>query len=374
MIDSDSADVPFNPASVVKIATTLFALETLGPQHRYETRFGIAGTLDAESGVLDGDLVVVGGGDPDFHVENAFLVARALNERGVRRIRGDLLVDERFWIGWEGGSERRNDDATLRAQMMAERLRAALDPARWDPATRRAIEALHQRRNWDTPVLAGVTLEGRARSSVAGVSPTVVVVHRSNPLALTLKRLNAYSNNDIERLRLDLGDARDLAAFVVERLEPAPASVSFETLSGLGTNRLTARSVVQLLDELRRTSERLGLGVGDILPQAGCDPGTLKSFPAFTSGPDARALVGKTGTLNETDGGVAVLAGYLETAQGEITFAVASPRIGAATANARRVQQDWLLELSRANGGAALGECGAEVRFSDAEAVAGPND
>jgi len=362
--------VPFNPASVVKIATTLLALETLGPEYRYETRFGLAGKLDPESGVLDGDLVVVGAGDPDFHVENAFLVARALNEIGVRRIRGDLLVDERFWIGWEGGSERRNDDADRRARMMAERLRSALDPARWDPATRQAIEALRIRREWAGPASAGVTVGGRVRRLVADVTPAVVVVHRSNPLALTLKRLNAYSNNDIERLRLTIGDGGALAAFLAERLDAPAASMSFETLSGLGTNRLTAQRIVQLLDEFRRICERLGLDVGDILPRAGCDPGTLKNFPAFTSGPDSRALVAKTGTLSKTDGGVAVLAGYLETARGEITFAVASRGIGAAAASARRAQQRWLLELSKASGGPAAGECGAEVRFSDAEATA----
>ncbi len=89
---------PINPASVVKVATSLWALAELGPDHRFETRFGIRGTLDPQSGYLDGDLIVIGGGDPDFHIENAYLVMRYLNRMGVREVGGSLRVTDEFWI------------------------------------------------------------------------------------------------------------------------------------------------------------------------------------------------------------------------------------------------------------------------------------
>jgi hypothetical protein len=98
-------ETPINPASVVKVATTLWALDKLGPEHRFDTRFETTGTVNAK-GVLSGDLIVFGGADPDFHVENVFLVAARLNQLGIRQIGGSVRVDGRFWIGWEGGSER----------------------------------------------------------------------------------------------------------------------------------------------------------------------------------------------------------------------------------------------------------------------------
>ena len=82
---SNAADTPINPASVVKLATTLWALETLGPEHRFRTTVSTHGKIDPETGVLDGDLIVIGGGDPDFHVENAQLLANTLKKRGIQR-------------------------------------------------------------------------------------------------------------------------------------------------------------------------------------------------------------------------------------------------------------------------------------------------
>ena len=49
-VDSRSADEPINPASVVKVATTLWALEKLGPEHRFATRVGQRGALDGSTG------------------------------------------------------------------------------------------------------------------------------------------------------------------------------------------------------------------------------------------------------------------------------------------------------------------------------------
>src|SRR5262249_35659729 len=55
-------DRPFNPASVMKLVTTLAALELLGPDYRWKTDAYLNGTL--ERGVLHGDLLLKGGGDP----------------------------------------------------------------------------------------------------------------------------------------------------------------------------------------------------------------------------------------------------------------------------------------------------------------------
>ena len=158
----ESPSEAVNPASIVKLATTLWALERLGPAHRFTTRVALRGELDPSSGLVEGDLVVVGGGDPDFHVENGYLLARELNRIGVRAVTGALVVDRRFWIGWEGGSERRIADEAARAREMARRLRDALDPDRWDDADRRSIDELRARRSIEGESLPRVRRPRRA--------------------------------------------------------------------------------------------------------------------------------------------------------------------------------------------------------------------
>ena len=89
------------PASVAKVLTAATALDLLGPAHVFTTRLSGRGTLDA-SGVLHGDLVVHGTGDPcisgRFHDGNATHVleqlAQAARRAGIRRVTGDLVLDD----------------------------------------------------------------------------------------------------------------------------------------------------------------------------------------------------------------------------------------------------------------------------------------
>ena len=364
-LDSRDADTPINPASVVKLATTLWALEELGPDHRFVCRFAIRGTLDEASGVLDGDLLVEATADPDFHVENAYLVARALNAAGLGTVRGRLLVDDRFWIGWEGGSESKTRSGK-REVTMATRLRDALDPARWDRRTQRLIREFRSRAGIEGERPA-IVVEGAAGDRSGPLDARVLVEHRSNPLRRVLKRFNAYSNNDIERLGESLGTPSDLAGRLRGRWDATPSTLSLETLSGLGSNRMTARQVVRLLRELDATCDRLDLRIEDLLPSNGCDPGTLKHFPQLSSG-DTATLVAKTGTLIRTDGGVAVLAGVVRTAEGRCFFCVVAPSSGKKLAQAREAEERWVLELIRRQGGASPGKCGDGVTYSDDDA------
>jgi D-alanyl-D-alanine carboxypeptidase len=139
-------------------------------------------------------------------------------------------------------------------------------------------------------------------------------VHRSKPLLDTLRRFDAYSNNDIERLGDSLGTPAEMATHVAEALALPAESVQLQTISGLGTNRMTPRFVVKMLRHLRTTCERLGLSIESVLPVAGCDPGTLNhSFARLCTGPCKMSMVAKTGTLTYTDGGAAVLAGFVNT-------------------------------------------------------------
>ena len=89
------ADREFNPASVVKVATAFAALDILGPDHRWKTRFARTGEI--RDGVLEGDLHFIGGGDPRLTAERFMFMLSDLRERGLREIRGALVVDDSYF-------------------------------------------------------------------------------------------------------------------------------------------------------------------------------------------------------------------------------------------------------------------------------------
>jgi D-alanyl-D-alanine carboxypeptidase/D-alanyl-D-alanine-endopeptidase (penicillin-binding protein 4) len=88
---SFNAAQPMNPASVMKLVTTYAALELLGPAYTWKTEAYAAGPL--KDGVLEGDLVLKGYGDPKLGLEQFWLLLRQLRGKGLREIRGDLVLD-----------------------------------------------------------------------------------------------------------------------------------------------------------------------------------------------------------------------------------------------------------------------------------------
>jgi D-alanyl-D-alanine carboxypeptidase/D-alanyl-D-alanine-endopeptidase (penicillin-binding protein 4) len=85
-------DTPRSPASTVKVVTTFASLDMLGPTYVWHTRAAIRGPL--KNGVLDGDLILQGGGDPYMTLERWWSFARTLRDRGLRSIRGDIIIDD----------------------------------------------------------------------------------------------------------------------------------------------------------------------------------------------------------------------------------------------------------------------------------------
>ena len=79
----------------MKLLTTFASLETLGPAYRWKTEAYLNGKL--ENGVLEGDLVFKGYGDPKLTVEQFWMWLRELRQRGLREIRGDVVLDHSFF-------------------------------------------------------------------------------------------------------------------------------------------------------------------------------------------------------------------------------------------------------------------------------------
>ncbi len=85
------AQVPMQPGSAMKLVTSVVALDTLGSTHTGFTRLLAGGPV--VGGVLQGDLVLQGGADPDLGLATLWLLLRELRDQGISRIQGDLLLD-----------------------------------------------------------------------------------------------------------------------------------------------------------------------------------------------------------------------------------------------------------------------------------------
>jgi D-alanyl-D-alanine carboxypeptidase/D-alanyl-D-alanine-endopeptidase (penicillin-binding protein 4) len=275
-----NADTPFNPASLVKLATSLVALQRLGKDYRFETSVFVDGQVDAQKKVLLGDLYLAGD-DPSFGDSTAALVARELKARGVERIEGKVLVTPRFSFNL---CERADDSAKFAAQVMK----------------------LKQKET-------GVADESKGRR---------LFVVRSAPLRNILLYMNAHSVNFIaHRLGDLLGGPEGVAEAVRTQLNLPTEAVRLESTSGLYNNRMTPRTLVQVLHALTDEARRQSLKPEDILPVASCDAGTLRRRMDGTG--YEGAVVGKTGTLTEQDGGMSNLGGVVYTRdEGPVLFVI----------------------------------------------------
>jgi D-alanyl-D-alanine carboxypeptidase/D-alanyl-D-alanine-endopeptidase (penicillin-binding protein 4) len=84
-----------NPASTMKLVTTYAALDMLGPAYTWKTEAWLDGEL--KDGILKGDLILKGYGDPKFTIEQFWLWLSELRARGLREIQGDLVLDRSFY-------------------------------------------------------------------------------------------------------------------------------------------------------------------------------------------------------------------------------------------------------------------------------------
>ncbi len=92
---SFNADRGFNPASTVKLLTTWLGLTELGPTWSWPTDVYLDG--EVERGVLQGDLILRGYGDPYLTTDRLWSLQRQLRLRGIRDIDGDLVIDNGYF-------------------------------------------------------------------------------------------------------------------------------------------------------------------------------------------------------------------------------------------------------------------------------------
>jgi serine-type D-Ala-D-Ala carboxypeptidase/endopeptidase (penicillin-binding protein 4) len=300
-----------SPASNLKIVTAAVALEVLGPGFTYSTK--VVGVLT--DGVVQGDLYLVGGGDPvlasewwngnnpkwpPFNETSFESLADVIQQAGVTEITGSIVGDgsryddEYFVPAWAAAdhvTQAGPIDALLVNDSWQTTQVAANDPALG------AANVLRQ-----LLVDRGIGV-GDASVGIAPVGAATIAEVQSQPLpAILAEMLTTSDNNTSEMVLKEVGfKAKGQGSraaglqVVMERLTAwgvPTAGVSLIDGSGLAdANRLTCAAILGVLEHGSATD-----AVGEGMPVAGEPGGTL--FDVFTDGPLAGKLRGKTGSLN----------------------------------------------------------------------------
>lgn len=334
ILSSQAENDQFNPASTLKLATALVALQTLGPSHRFATGVWTDGTIDKTTGVLTGNLYI-SGRDPSFHYEHAILLARELNTLGIKEVSGNLIVAPGFTMNFSPSATRSGNqlydtlDSTLR---YAEAVRA------WN--YERTL--LNDRASLEK--VPSVAVMGEV--SVAPVTPSakLLLTQRSSQLVDILKVLLCYSNNFMaDRIGDAVGGPEAVRQRLITELGLAPDDLKISRVSGLGVNRASPRTMMKVYRALRAELKKSGLTPAAIMPVAGIDPGTLED--RFTGLPWRGSVIAKTGTLLRTDGGASSLVGQMRAANGEVLLFVIMNQRG--SVSRFRENQDYLVMLAQ---------------------------
>jgi D-alanyl-D-alanine carboxypeptidase/D-alanyl-D-alanine-endopeptidase (penicillin-binding protein 4) len=308
-------DIPLNPASNVKIATAYSVLKTFGPDYRFPTSVWTDGQIDRATGTLYGNLYV-SGKDPAFNLEHGVTLAHELNKLGIINVTGDLIVTDNFVMNYSTSAQRAV--GVLQMSMDSSKRSAAIVRA-WQDYLRNSGKA-----NQIT-MIPSVSLTGGVFVQSIPTNAKLLFLHESAPIRDIIKATLCYSNNYLsDRLGDMLGGAFAVARVVQLNAGISPAEFYLATSSGLGINRVTPRAMMKLLRTLQKDLARYKMTFSDIMPVAGRDAGTLEG--RFDDVFERGSVVGKTGTLGNTDGGASALSGEMSTKNGKVLFVIFNQR------------------------------------------------
>lgn len=320
VVADNQSKTPLSAASLTKIATTLAALTAWGPDQQFPTL--VSATAQPENGVLNGDLIVQGSGDPLFVWEEAIALANALEAMGIKQVTGNLVIAGEFAMNFE-------TNPTAAGNLLKRGMNSAL----WNNEARNQFAALPAGTPRPSLQIAG-TVQSVSPQQAQQRSIVPLVRHQSLPLSQILKAMNSYSNNAMsEMLAAKLGGGPEVAQTAAAAAYVPPEEIQLINGSGLGNeNRISPRAATAMLLAIQASLQPQQLNVADVFPVMGRDRGTLRSRRI----PAGAAL--KTGTLNN----VSSLAGVLPTARGPVWFAIIN--VGAADLQTLHNQQDILLQ------------------------------
>lgn len=315
VVKESYSNYAFNPASNVKVATSYAVLKTFGPDYRFPTNVWTDGSFDRFNSTIIGNLYV-SGRDPVFNHENGVLLANELNGLGIKHITGDLIVTDNFTMNF-------SNSVTASANSLI----ASMDSAKRSAAAVKAWQnhVVNSKKVGKVSANPSVSFGGRAFVQAVPTTARLLFSHESPKIREIVKVTMCFSNNFLsERLGDMVGGPFAVARLVQMNAGVTPEEFNLASSSGLGINRVTPRAQMRLLRTLRSELEKYKMTFADIMPVAGVDDGTLEN--RFNTAFSIGSVVGKTGTLPRTDGGVSTLTGEINTKKGKLLFVIFNQR------------------------------------------------
>ncbi|TRV01515.1 MAG: D-alanyl-D-alanine carboxypeptidase [Microcystis wesenbergii Mw_QC_B_20070930_S4] len=312
-------NLPASGASLTKIATTLAAVETWPLDHRFATRFYSTG--EVKNGVLEGDLIIEGEGDPLFVWEEAIAVGNGLDQLGIRQVKGDLIITGQFAMNFQTDP--------LKA---GELLKIGLDQSKWSKETQKAFQSLPSGTQAPQVKILGMVRASQIRPENA----RLLLRHQSLTLTELLRQMNIYSNNVMSEMLAELlGGPAAVDAINTKITGVGAEEIQLINGSGLGVeNRLSPRAVIEILKALDRKLANQPIQVADLFPVGGRDTKGTMQWRAIPKG-----VMIKTGTLAQ----VSALAGEIPTQErGKVWFVIMNA--GSGNIEGFRNQQDRVLQ------------------------------
>jgi D-alanyl-D-alanine carboxypeptidase/D-alanyl-D-alanine-endopeptidase (penicillin-binding protein 4) len=324
--------------STTKLLTAAAALRRLGPGHVLGTQALGSAAVDG-AGVLAGDLILRGGGDP--LLGDAQLGALADRLAGLRVVTGSVVGDEsRFDTIRTGPSGDGAFDPELGGPLSALAYQRGAQvpggPPQADPA--RAAAARFD----DVLEARGVVIRGTPRAGVAPAGAVPLAGADSAPVGRLVAAMLKPSDDWIaELLTKGLAPApgSTAAGAAIVRREARRLGTRASLVDGSGVDPRDRGTAAGLVSVLRRMRGSAAFRAALARPGR---PGTLRD--RLTSGRARRHCRGKTGTL--PSGGVSALAGYCK-ARDRRTYAFAVIVEGRSIAKARRAQDRVARALAR---------------------------
>ena len=378
ILEAHSPVLPLPPASVAKAITAVYGISALGLAHSFETQ--VIATGPSEAGVVQGDLVLVGGGDPTLDTNALAALVKAMKQKNVMTIKGDFIVDgqelpyqrmidpgqpdhlgynpavsglnlnyNRVHFEWK----RAGQDFDVSMEARSDRFRPAVKMARMQIIDRTVPVYTYENAkgidNWTVargalgkggsrwlPVrrpdlYAGEVFQVLARSegirlpgpTARPASPggTVLASHRSRPLRDVAQGMLKYSTNlTAEMIGLTATAARGP---VPDSLAASGAAMAQWMNADLGARRAYFHDHSGLSDQSRVSANDMVKALTSVGPN-GYLQGLMKDVtPLDKMGRPVKdaaySIKAKTGTLNF----VSSLAGYLTAPDGRpLTFAI----------------------------------------------------
>ena len=336
LVYAQNGDTPLAPASTEKVPLLAAALAVLGPNWRPHT--DVLATGGVAAGVLSGDIVLKGFGDPRLSVGGLGKLAAKVRALGVTRVAGAVVADEsafdseRIGPGWK--AKFLGEESPPLSALVVDGLAGPSGPA----ATAAVLfaKALSG---------AGITVTGESKPGVAGPGARVLATISGPPFAELAAAMGTWSDNYIAETTLKQlglhvsgrGTSAAGAAVVTQRLAALGVprtGVVIADGSGLSTlDRMTARALATTLAAAARDG-----AVGPVLEQSFAIGGVTGTLRRRLRGSAAAGIVrAKTGT---TDGSSA-LAGYVGD---RFAFAVISNSPGVVDQWAAHALQDRVVE------------------------------